>query len=99
MIIERQVTNRKLGHGFLEGASAGGKTCSGDLRGRRSARAGKRVASSFPRAWAAELKSLGAQEVDQVSYAAGIAPLIVVPRDHLHAVAAYHQRHGRIHNR
>src|ERR1700733_8041588 len=45
------------------------------------------------------LQALTGDVVNQVANAAGIPPLVVVPGDHLDAIAADHQRHRRIHDR
>src|SRR5438477_8675003 len=42
------------------------------------------------------LQAFRAEELDQVADAAGIPPLIVVPGDHLNAVASDDARHGRV---
>src|SRR6266849_5586302 len=42
------------------------------------------------------LQALGCHQVDQIADTAGVAPLVVIPRDHLDAVAADHQGHGRV---
>src|SRR5213075_3082092 len=44
-------------------------------------------------------ETLGCHIVDQVAHAAGVSPLIVVPGDYLHAVAADHQGRRRIYDR
>src|SRR5206468_1668246 len=50
-------------------------------------------------AGATKLQALACQVVDQVAHAAGVSPLIVIPGDHLDAVAANHQGHVRIYDR
>ena len=45
------------------------------------------------------LQALARDVVDQVAHAAGVSPLVVVPRDHLHAVATDHHGAGRVHDR
>src|ERR1700676_1728309 len=37
-------------------------------------------------------------EMNQVAHAAGVSPLIVVPGDDFHAIAADHARERRVHN-
>src|SRR5581483_7159141 len=54
------------------------------------------------RAWAPAphgLQALARDVVDQVAHAVGVSPLIVIPGDHLHAVAADHHGPRRIDNR
>src|SRR6202521_783098 len=42
------------------------------------------------------LQAFGRHQVDQIADAAGVSPLVVIPRDNLDAVAADYQRHGRV---
>src|SRR5208282_5492771 len=42
------------------------------------------------------LQSFGRHQVDQIADTAGVSPLVVIPGDHLDAVAADHQGHGRV---
>ncbi len=42
------------------------------------------------------LEALGRHQVDQIADTAGVAPLVVIPRDHFDAVAADYQGHMRV---
>src|ERR1019366_4569588 len=42
---------------------------------------------------------LSGDVMNQVADSAGVAPLIVIPRDNLHAVTGHHAGHGRINDR
>src|ERR1700674_2928709 len=42
------------------------------------------------------LQAFGRHQVDQIADAAGVSPLVVIPRDNLDAVAADYQRHGSV---
>src|SRR5260370_1764916 len=52
------------------------------------------LAIAFPKTG---LKPFPGDEVNQVAHAGGISPLVVVPRDHLHAVVIDYACQRRIH--
>src|SRR6185312_1781052 len=52
------------------------------------------ISSSYLR----RLETLLCQEMNQIAYAAGITPLVVVPGDDFHAVSGHHAGEGSVHN-
>src|ERR1700681_3666449 len=42
------------------------------------------------------LQAFGRHQVDQIADTAGVSPLVVIPRDHLDAIAGDYQGHGRV---
>src|SRR5258708_24870125 len=42
------------------------------------------------------LQAFGRHQVDQIADTAGVSPLVVIPRDHLDAIATDYQGHGRV---
>src|SRR5437588_12470558 len=63
-------------------------------------KAGKLVLIASRRnAGATNLQTLIADVMNQIPHAAGVSPFIVIPGDHLDAIAGDHQSHRRVDNR
>ena len=93
-VVQWQITNRKLATWLVLRNVAPAPcrlSCKGGHHVSRMTRLPPGV-NGVPAYWFTG--PLRAHVVDQVAYAAGVSPLVVVPGDHLHAIAADHQRHS-----